>query len=869
MLKDLTFSTLFQSLTGKAPFPWQRDLYSRLSQGIVPTACDIPTGLGKTAVIPIWLIALANQCSDIPRRLIYVVNRRVVVDQATATAEIIRQHLSTPADASSTPEIVEARKQLAKGLGEHSAALSSDPLAISTLRGQYADNREWSTDPSRPAIIVGTVDMVGSRLLFGGYGLGFKSKPLHAGFLGQDAWLVHDEAHLEPAFQELIEAVRTEQEAEPSSLGHRFRLKVTALTATLRGGTALGLTEDDRSHPEVEKRLNAKKSLHLHKYGDEKKLVDLLVSHALSHRDSGQAVLVFANTVEVVEKVAEKLRKELRKTEAVKALTGTMRGKERDHLISTPTFLRFLPNSNDSHQTAYLVCTSAGEVGLDISADHLVSDLSTFESMVQRLGRLNRFGKREDAQADVLFPESFQEKDELDARRRQTLELLRSLKGDGSPGALSKLDRQECLAAFAPKPDMLPTSSILFDVWSLTTFRERLPGRPPLEPFLHGVSKEELPQTHIAWRDEVEIVNGSLRDVNKPAELLAEYPLKPHELLRDRSDRIFKHITALAAKHPKKPVWLLADDGMLEFFNLEELADRNRKSRIEGRTILLPPSAGGLENGLFTGSAEDADDVADNWGNAHGTTRRIRIWDKEPPPKDMRLIRSIDTKPETDDLNEVIDREEPSPRYWHWYVEPRFADDDGSKSSRISILWDDHTSDVVNYAKRILQKLPLPDMIKDAIVVAARFHDLGKRRVVWQRGIGNPNPAKWLAKSGAGMTPIEINPYRHEFGSLLDVRREPEFQALSEAQKGLVLHLIAAHHGLGRPHFPPNQAFDPEPGVGITITDIAGEAAEVPLRFARLQKEYGRWGLAYLESLLRAADYAASAYPSEPQVKTS
>ena len=53
--------------------------------------------------------------------------------------------------------------------------------------------------------------MIGSRLLFSGYGIGFKSKPLHAGFLGQDVLLVHDEAHLEPAFQDLLVAIHDEQ----------------------------------------------------------------------------------------------------------------------------------------------------------------------------------------------------------------------------------------------------------------------------------------------------------------------------------------------------------------------------------------------------------------------------------------------------------------------------------------------------------------------------------------------------------------------------------------------------------------------------------------------------------------------------------
>jgi CRISPR-associated endonuclease/helicase Cas3 len=55
-----------------------------------------------------------------------------------------------------------------------------------------------------------------------------------------------------------------------------------------------------------------------------------------------------------------------------------------------------------------------------------------------------------------------------------------------------------------------------------------------------------------------------------------------------------------------------------------------------------------------------------------------------------------------------------------------------------------------------------------------------------------------------------------------------------------------------------DEAFDPEPK-GKNVSMIT---AEVPQRFARLQRKYGRWGLAYLESLLRAADYAASAKPS-------
>jgi CRISPR-associated endonuclease/helicase Cas3 len=115
------------------------------------------------------------------------------------------------------------------------------------------------------------------------------------------------------------------------------------------------------------------------------------------------------------------------------------------------------------------------------------------------------------------------------------------------------------------------------------------------------------------------------------------------------------------------------------------------------------------------------------------------------------------------------------------------------------------------------------------------------------------------------MKPRELgDSYRHEFGSLVDVLDNAqaylcEFKALSDDMQDVVLHLIAVHHGFGRPHFPTDNAFDPEP----KRANVEQIATEVPRRFARLQRKYGRWGLAYLESLLRAADYAASANPSK------
>jgi CRISPR-associated endonuclease/helicase Cas3 len=60
----------------------------------IPSALDIPTGLGKTAVMAIWLVARACGGKELPRRLRYVVDRRAVVDQATREAEKLTNGVS-------------------------------------------------------------------------------------------------------------------------------------------------------------------------------------------------------------------------------------------------------------------------------------------------------------------------------------------------------------------------------------------------------------------------------------------------------------------------------------------------------------------------------------------------------------------------------------------------------------------------------------------------------------------------------------------------------------------------------------------------------------------------------------------------------
>ena len=851
-----SFPDLFETLTGSAPFPWQTALYQLFIAGRIPSSADIPTGLGKTSVVTIWLIALLTHPNRVPRRLVYVVNRRTVVDQTTAEVERFRAKLRE-------------QPTLKNKLQRLCAIPTEMPLTLSSLRGQFADNREWSIDPARPAVIVGTVDMIGSGLLFSRYTCGFKTRPLHAALLGQDVLLVHDEAHLEPAFQKLLETIAAEQRRCSES----HALHILQLTATSRSDApAFTLTPDDEKDSRVRQRLRAPKRLHLSPLANEKELPDKLAELALANRDSGRAMLVFVRTVEAANKVSGILRKQSLPT---CVLTGTMRGKERDELVGDPIFRRFLPPASNSANSAaptsgtvYLVATSAGEVGVNISADDLICDLTTFESIAQRFGRVNRFGATKNTTVAVVHPESFDESKPYEAARARTLDLLRALDGDASPQALRQLDAAERRAAFSPEPLIRPATDILFDAWSMTTIREPLPGRPPIAPYLHGETPDwDPPETLVAWRSEVELIAGPLLDFFAPDELLADYPLKPHELLRDRSSRIQEHLALIAARtataNPPLEAWLIADDGTVQRKTLAELADKDSERLLHDRTVLLPPRAGGLSpTGLLDGKIESTghEDVADLAASASSNRLRTRLrQDTTEIPDEysaFRIVRIVDTLRGVDEPD-APDADAPATlRFWLWLERPGSAGTDGKRMSGESVLLKDHTHDVETHARSIVGKLKLPAPLAECVVLAARLHDLGTRRRHWQRSIGNDVASRVLAKPGRELRPRDLGePYRHEFGSLHDADDDAQLRALSAEQRDLVLHLIAAHHGRARPHFPTAEAFDPE----ATLTEAQAIAAEVPLRFARLQRRFGRWGLAYLESLLRAADYAASA----------
>ena len=170
-----------------------------------------------------------------------------------------------------------------------------------------------------------------------------------------------------------------------------------------------------------------------------------------------------------------------------------------------------------------------------------------------------------------------------------------------------------------------------------------------------------------------------------------------------------------------------------------------------------------------------------------------------------------------------------------------------------------HAEEVAARAWEMAVRLALPTEEIDAISIAAQLHDDGKAATRWQNAMNAPKDdgGPYAKTSGGGNLRL-LEGYRHEFGSLLRAERTD----LPDSTRDLILHLIAAHHGNARPLI---SSAGCEEGPPSLLESRAGDAA---LRFARLQKQYGPWGLAWREAILRAADQSVSREWSERHRKS-
>ena len=829
----------FREIVGHDPYRWQRRLYDAFVGGNIPEAVDIPTGLGKTLCLVLFLLARLKNAA-LPTRVVYVVDRRAIVDQ---TADAIRTWINR----------IDALPGLAKALDGISALPSDLPVQLGVLRGGLADDGEWRVDPARPAVVIGTVDMIGSRIMFSGYGDGRSRRPMHAGLLGHDSIVMLDEAHLSPAMVALIRAINRIQ-------GHpKFRAMTLSATNT-DTESVFRLLPWEEADPSVRKRLHAVKRSDFHLVEKPAARITRICELATEHQTG--AIAVFTQTVEDAGKIAKKLAQSLGTggVERVALLTGTLRGKERTELAAGSVWQHFLPSRDreEGIPSVFLVMTSAGEVGVDLDADHAVMDLATLDSMIQRLGRVNRTGLAQ-AKVAIVFTKKEEEEgsskdppgthvQKFEAARANTLAVLRRL-SDLSPATLRSIDRQAIENCFAPSVRLARLHAEVVEAFSATSATLQL---PPVSVYLRGVSDApDPPDSFLVWRRETPDLVRLGSDAAK--EVVAFFRPHADEVARVPTRFARNLIERALERQDGGPLPLIVAQPRGEVLAVP-LKNRDELPSLDHATVFLPTTAGGLDaSGLPSISAANkVSDVADN-------DDRVRYMD----PSDGREVEGGEGEQALPAwLDRAVEFRIPLHDVGEGGVEKRFLvyalrrSDPELQTGESDLTWlgastqtiDEHCSLVGDAVRRIGTALALSAHEVDALEAAGRWHDRGKARRIWQRAAEVPADGPLLAKSAKGrFRPELLGGYRHEFGSLAQADRNIPMES---PDRDLVLHLIASHHGWARPGFPEPRQWDPDVPSALNRRLAIGTAD----RFASLQAKYGPWRLAWLEALLKAAD---------------
>lgn len=531
------FAEFYRHVHGHAPFPWQEALTERvLGEGSWPSLVDVPTGLGKTSMLDVAVFVAAATAEHRGtervgrRRILFVVDRRVVVDEAFEHAEKVADAInagsSEPADSDN------AITRIASALGSLGGARPGGVVGVTRMRGGTTWSSAWTDRPDRVEIVISTVDQVGSRLLFRGYGVSDRRKPIDAALVGTDALLLVDEAHLSTALLETAAAARARDEMGVPLPG----LDIVQLTATPRrgghdpadhAGRPFSIDLDrHRSVGEARERLEAPKAATLLESAP-KDLPSVMASAALRLASScagsdRPVVLTVCNTIDTARRVHAALTRATSQPDGTQStdlylLIGRSRPVDRagvDRAIRE----RFGVAAARTDRPAVLVATQTVEVGINLDVDGLVTESASWDALVQRLGRLNRLGRHAQrfpgagpARAVVVHDGQTEGPVYGSARDATWEQLCRIVEpvtdvadleeSAGLPVApLQCRDLTEGLpldAFMAPIGTPILTTPIL-DTWVRTAPVPQ--PDPPIEPYLHGFRSGSASVT-LAWRD--------------------------------------------------------------------------------------------------------------------------------------------------------------------------------------------------------------------------------------------------------------------------------------------------------------------------------------------------------------------------------
>jgi CRISPR-associated endonuclease/helicase Cas3 len=963
------FQSFFEELHRRSPFPWQSRLARRVANEGWPALLDLPTSAGKTATIDIALFHLALEATKQPqerraaRRIFFVVDRRLVVDEAYRRACFIAQRLEQALQ-NGDGLLAQVAHRLVSLSGEE----NSKPVEVIRLRGGLPRERAFIRNPLQPAIVLSTVDQVGSRLLFRGYGVSEFMQPIHAALVGLDCLIILDEAHLSRPFVETMYWVsRYQSEAWAEKVVGRPATIVQTTATPSPHDNAFHLEDDDWKDPILSGRLKSSKPAELMSIkenkddleGTPKALASTFAAEAtalMAHqREAADAPVVgiIANRVAVARMVFEQLN-EMGGADAV-LLTGRIRPWERDKLLD-----EYLPrmragrSADANPRPLFVIATQTVEVGADLDFDALVTEAAALDALRQRFGRLNRLGNWDNCRAVVVYVNYGQSKvtDPIYGEAlTETWKWMEKIAAKPRGGKRKVMD-----FGIQAMKDVLPKGDELVKLISPSTRAPVLmPAHidmlaqtsppPAVEPeialYLHG-AESQPPDVQIVWRADLP---ATLGEDNEEAAIATISVLPPTQMEtlavpiwtaraflqgtseEDISDVEGSRAAKSAARRRKvrhAVRWRSADDsGLVDPDDLRP-----------GNTIVVPASYGGLDRfGWHPGYVKSVVDIAEEAARRQRGKVVFRIhldlitqWFEVTEASEAitgarsALEDALARFREGEDLSavcgELIDRlltldslkpdirerlqtlrhnrreipypyaEEPQGILLQEKVNKpqEFTDDDDTSSLTRQVPLEDHCRGVGELAKVFATHCGLKAELVEDLSLAGRLHDLGKadlRFQAWLWGgdrIAARKAGKLLAKTAVlGVNDRNaIRVAREQAGYPQGVRHECYSVAMaiknenllkSAHDRDLVLYLVGAHHGRGRPFMP---AVDDEGMKQVTFVfddeqvNFGGPHGLERLdqgwtdRFWSLIRRYGYWGLTYLEMLVRLADHRRS-----------
>ena len=908
------FGEFFAALNGGYdPFSWQEEVLDHICEhGVWPERINAPTGSGKSSVVDIHLFANAlaavGAAPRVPRRLCVTVGRRALVDsQATRADKILGCLEDALADESGEPGILRRVAEALQSFQTRNDDQRSAPFEVGHIRGELSNRNLPVTDISACAIIAATPDMYGSRALFRGYGSTKAARPRETALLTMDTVMVLDEAHMNRQLLHTTQRIAELQKREVN-LGVPT-LQVVETTATPSTGdsesTTLGVDIEALDSPndkELHRRVYSHKELVLRpidkwdgKPGNAatvKAAVDA-IKDFLAHREVGKGSEVahtvgcIVNHVRTAISIKEELAKDLAEDE-VQLLVGRMRPYDLKKLHPD------LFTTEGDKSVKVVVATQTLEVGIDVDFADLVTELAPASSLAQRFGRVNRLGHRDDSKVVVIEPASG-DSVKKDAPPYRAVDLsnayawLEALNGAENPSVNP--------AAMVKNPPVQSSPERLLyqrpewpDLLEFSRTDENPYDEPDLDLWLHDSLEAETAMGGVIVRDNLPSNTSAAMEILKTS-----YFAPRDEETFPANLKILKEILDYQNEHGVKPRKFLYRQGEISLWQDADQGEESSQTLAPGDVLILDMGSIPFTNqGIAVTQRElpskkdelkavpflDDDElcVAELYVYEKCADReeRFRKYLGLSPDEVAELLDSQASDGQKVIASELSTEAEGGQEVIAWYAD--VTDDKKSiEGSDIAqelaptdpVLLDDHQNDVAERTRQLAENLGLAPEFSEALELAAKYHDEGKRDLRFQQMLGADPDADALAKSGhrsvaeayrARSRSALPRGWRHEQLSALMVAASPE--KVGE-HRDLVLRIIGCSHGHGRFSFAHDAGFLLKEGYLPEGTDYEALKEQATRLFnvgywdnlmEQTSRTYGPYATAYLEAVERAAD---------------